>query len=189
MPAGPGTDEAHQRLWRVRVAAPYQSGSTESARPRSVDQVLGRPPVEVVLRHAGLRELFPSVVLTRGEGAEQRVAADLLVAARVVDLVQLVPAAELGAHRVPQELHELDALDGVDAARAAEVAIEVTPEIRRLEVARMRVEVDEPARHRLLDEVLDLHIRFGGQHLIRSGWLHSGKDAAARPGIRRLGHR
>src|SRR5215471_18356148 len=151
MPAGPGTDEAHQRLWRVRVAAPYQSGSTESARPRSVDQVLGRPPVEVVLRHAGLRELFPSVVLTRGERAEQRVAADLLVAAGVIDLVELVAAPELGSHRVPQELHELDALDGVDAARASQVAIEVAAEVRRLEVASVRVEVDQSARHRLFD--------------------------------------
>src|SRR5215469_2048697 len=83
-----------------------------------IDQILGRPAVEVVLRHARLRELLPAVVLTGGEGAEQRVAADLLVAARVVDLVELVAAAELSSHCVPQELHELDALDGVDAARA-----------------------------------------------------------------------
>src|SRR5215471_14030213 len=101
MPAGPGTDEAHQRLWRVRVAAPYQSGSTESARPRCIDQILGGPPVEVVLRHAGLRELLPAVVLPGGEGTEQGVAADLLVAAGIVDLVELVAATELGAHGVP----------------------------------------------------------------------------------------
>src|SRR5215470_2364344 len=181
MPAGPGTDEAHQRLWRVRVAAPYQSGSTESARPRCIDQILGGPAVEIVLRHARLRELLPAVVLTRGERAEQGVAADLLVAAGVVDLVELMAATELGSHGVPQELHELDALDGVDAARAPEVAIEIAPEVCRLEVASVRVEVDEPARHRLLDEVLDLHIRFRRQHLIRGGRLHAREDAAARP--------
>ena len=56
---------------------------------------------------------------------KQRVAADLLVAAGVVDLVELVAAAELGADRVPQELHQLDALDRVDTARAAEVEVEI----------------------------------------------------------------
>jgi hypothetical protein len=37
----------------------------------------------------------------------------LLVVAGVVALVELVPAAELGADRVPHQLHQLDPLDGV----------------------------------------------------------------------------
>src|SRR5262249_60950064 len=89
-----------------------------------VGQVLRLPAVDVVLAHAALGELLPAVVLARGEGTEQGVAADLLVAARVVDLVELVPAAELGADRVPQKLHELDPLDRVDTAGAAQVEVE-----------------------------------------------------------------
>src|SRR5262249_61326811 len=96
---------------------------------RRIYEVLGRPTVEVVLGHARLRELLPAVVLAGGEGAEQRVAADLLVAARVVDLVELVAAAELRAHRVPQKLHELHALHGLDAPPAPQVALEGAPEI------------------------------------------------------------
>src|SRR5215475_15310497 len=140
---------ARHRFCRARVAAPYQSGSTERAGSRGIDQILGRPPVEVVLRHARLGELLPAVVLPGAQGAEQRVAPDLLVAAGVVDLVELVAAAELRPDGVPEELHELDALHGVDTARAAEVEIEVAPEVSRLEVPRVRVEVDEAAGHGL----------------------------------------
>src|SRR5215510_13266986 len=125
-----------------------RSKSTHRAGSRRVHEILGRPAVEVVLRHAALCELLPVVVLPGGEGTEQGVATDFLVAARVVDLVQLVPAAELGAHRVPQELHELDPLHGVDAARAPKVEIEILSEVRRLEVPRVRVQVDQAARHR-----------------------------------------
>src|SRR5581483_88915 len=60
------------------------------------DQLLRPPAVEVVLGHTGIGEGLGAVVLTGGLRAEQRVAPDLLVAARVVDLVELVTAAELG---------------------------------------------------------------------------------------------
>src|SRR5215475_11789387 len=119
MPAGPSTGEARRRRWRARVAAPYQPGSTECAGSRSIHQILRRPSVEVVLRHARLGEPLPAVVLSGSEGAEQGVAPDFLVAARVVDLVQLVAAAELRPDRVPQELHQLDPLHSVDTAGAS----------------------------------------------------------------------
>src|SRR5207244_2057177 len=83
------------------------------------------------------------------------------------DLVELVPTAELGTDRVPQELHELDPLDRVDAARAAQVEVEVAAQVRVLEIARVRVEINEPARHRLLDQVLDLHVGMRRQHPVR----------------------
>src|SRR5262249_43770734 len=95
--------------------SPLTAESAQCAVRLRRHEVLCRPPVEVVLRHARLRELLPAVVLARGQRAEERVAADLLVAARVVDLVELVAAAELGADRVPQELHQLDPAHGVDA--------------------------------------------------------------------------
>src|SRR5262245_3263715 len=163
--------------------------SAEGAQAVGVDQVLRLPPVEVVLGHARLGELLPAIVLARGQRPEERVAPDLLVASRVVDLVQLVPASELAPDRVPQELHQLDPLDRVDPARAPEVQVEVLPEVRRLEIAGVRVQVDEPAGHRLLDEVLHLHVGLGGQHLIGGGRLHAGQDAAAGPRVGGLGHR
>ncbi len=47
-----------------------------------------------------------------------------LVAARVRALVELVPAAELAADRVPEQLDELDLVDCVVAVRAAVEAVE-----------------------------------------------------------------
>src|SRR5215468_7655071 len=114
--------------WR-RSCQSVRSTSTHGGWSRRVDEILGRPAVQVVLGHARLRELLPAVVLSRRQRAEERVAADLLVAARVVDLIELVAAAELAADGVPEELHQLDALDGVDAARAAQVRVEVLLEI------------------------------------------------------------
>src|SRR5437588_6855311 len=116
-----------------RVDSSMSSLSARRAEPADVDEILHLPSVQIVLGHAALGELLPAIVLAGGERAEQRVAADLLVAAGVVDLVELVPAAELGADRVPQELHELDPLDRVDPARAAHVEVEVLAEIRVLE--------------------------------------------------------
>src|SRR5712692_2908064 len=96
------------------------AASGQGAEPARVHQILGRPPVEVVLRHACLRELLPAIVLAGGESPEQGVPPDLSMAAGVVDLVQFVPPAELGADRDPQQLHQLDPLDRVDAARYLE---------------------------------------------------------------------
>src|SRR5712692_10536460 len=109
------------------------AASGQGAEPARVDEIFRLPPVEVVLGHARLGELLPAIVLAGAQRAEQGVAPDLLVAAGVVDLVQLVPPAELGADGVPQELHELDPLDRVDPARSSEVEVEVLAEVRRLE--------------------------------------------------------
>jgi hypothetical protein len=46
------------------------------------------------------------------------------VVAGVVALVKLVPPAELGADRVPQELHDLDPLLVADAVRAADILLQ-----------------------------------------------------------------
>src|SRR5262245_40184631 len=105
---------ASQSLWAVILLR-------FDAEPLDVDPVLRLPAVDVVLGHAALGELLPAIVLPRGERAEQRVAPDLLVAAGVVDLVELVAAAELCADGVPQELHQLDPLDRLDSARAPHI--------------------------------------------------------------------
>src|SRR5215471_4454110 len=139
------------------MAKPYNN----RLRPRAlgVDEVSSRPAIEVVFGHARLGELFPAVVLAGRERPEESVAPDLFVAARIVDLVELVPAGELGADRVPQELHELDAPHCVDTARTSQIEVQISAEVRRFEVLGVRVEVYQAAGHRFLDQVLDLHIR------------------------------
>ena len=46
-----------------------------------------------------------------------------------------------------------------------------------------------PLGNGLLDQVLDLDIGLGRQHLVGRGRLHARQDAAAGPRIGRLGHR
>src|SRR5207247_10089470 len=77
----------------------------------------------------------PSVFpLPRPSRCSSAAAAGRLPIPGVVPLVELVAAAELAAERVPHELHEFDALLRGLAARAADVAVDEAPELRRLEV-------------------------------------------------------
>src|SRR5579863_5062654 len=123
-----------------------------------VDEVRRGPAVEVVFGHAGIGKGLPAFGLARVDRAEEGEAADLLVAAGIVDLVEFVARAELGADRIPQELHQLDPLDRSDAAGAAHIKVEVFAQFRNAEVAGMRIEVNEAAGDGLLDLVLDLDI-------------------------------
>src|SRR5207245_10617496 len=108
--------------------------SARHAEPADVDQVLRLPPVQIVLGHAALSELLPPIVLARGERTEQRVAPDLFVAAGVIDLVELVATAELGADSVPPDLHELEPIDIVDPPRTQNVGGGMLAQNRSLEV-------------------------------------------------------
>src|ERR687886_959820 len=151
--------------WAVRLMAVASGPSAAVARAVAlaaeeadvgvVDHVGHRPAVEVVLRHALLGEALERVGLAVGHRVEQDLEADVLVVARVVALVELVAAAELRAEGVPRELHELHALDGVVAVRAAHVLVEKRAQLRGLEVDRMRVEVDQRAAEVVLDDLLD----------------------------------
>src|SRR5437588_609269 len=78
--------------------------------------------------------------LTVGIGPEDREAADLLVAAGIIHLVEFVPRPEFGADRVPQELHQLDPLDGAHAARAAHIKIKVLAQFWVEKIASVRIE-------------------------------------------------
>src|SRR5271169_2625722 len=66
-----------------------------------VDEVGHGPAVEVVFGHAAVGEALPALVLARGDGGQQCEAPDFLVAAGVIDLVELVARAEFRADRVP----------------------------------------------------------------------------------------
>src|SRR6266550_3204637 len=77
-----------------------------------VDEIRYRPAVQVVLGHALLGESLVLRACPRELGDHQRLEADALVIAEVVAFVQLVAAAELGAERIPHQLHHLDAILG-----------------------------------------------------------------------------
>src|SRR5438105_13961946 len=97
-------------------------------------QVGHGPAVQVGPGQALLGEGLEAVELARRLLRLHDVRADRLVGAGVVPLVQLVPAAELGAHGVPEQLHHLHPADGVVAVGAPQVLVEVAADLRRLEV-------------------------------------------------------
>src|SRR5215475_2665504 len=128
------------RRSRRRTLGSSQHVIAEFARIAEVGHL---PAAEIVLRHALLGEALELVGIAGGLRAEQAIAADFLGRAAVVDLIELVAAAELGGHAVPQELQELHALLGLVAVGAAQVAVEIGTDLRVLEVARVRVEIDQ----------------------------------------------
>src|SRR3954447_19619422 len=101
------------------------------------------PAVLVVIGHAPLRERLHLLEGAGGLRVLQREDAHQLVAAGIVHLIELVARAELGADRIPQHLHDLDALLVIDAVGAADVAREILVDVGVLEVAGMRGEVDQ----------------------------------------------
>src|SRR4029453_13932528 len=107
--------------WR----APSAGLLEEEIDVRGRNQVRRGPAVEVVLGHALLGESLElggaAAVLRHLPGDEP----NGLGRSGVVALVELVTPAELGAHRAPTELHELDPVHRVGAVRAAQVLVEV----------------------------------------------------------------
>src|SRR6188768_2060443 len=83
-----------------------------------IEPGVGDPALLVVVGHAGIGERDHAVVGAGAPGVEQRLNADVFVITRVVDLIELMPSAELGADRIPQQLHDLDALAVIDVVRA-----------------------------------------------------------------------
>src|SRR5215469_7911017 len=72
------------------------------------------PAVLVVIGHALIGERFHLLERAGALRLLQLEHADELMAAGIIHLVELVARAEFGADRVPQELHDLDALLVVD---------------------------------------------------------------------------
>src|SRR5262249_6726846 len=88
-----------------------------------IGEVRHAPAVEVVFGHASLGKALEPVGIPGGLRTEQAIAADLLGRAAIIDLVELVAAAELAAEAVPQQLEQLDPLLGLVAVGAAQIAI------------------------------------------------------------------
>src|SRR5581483_139083 len=109
-----------------------------------IEQVRHGPAVEVVFGHALLGEALEAGGVAGGVGAEQGGTAELLRRAAIVDLVELVAAAELAGDGIPEELHQLHPRLAGIAVRAAHIAVEIGAELGIGEITCMRIEVDEP---------------------------------------------
>src|SRR5262245_47984569 len=104
------------RLLRALPAGPSGRCGIRSLTRLIDTKIVRRPSVQAVLRHALFGECLHPVVVAGAEGTEQCVSPDLLMTAAVVDLVELVAPAELGADRIPQQLHQLYPIDRLDSA-------------------------------------------------------------------------
>src|SRR5262249_13898708 len=109
--------------------------------------------------------------------------------ARIVDLVELVPTAELGADRVPQQLHDLDALAVVDVVRAADIFGEILVDRGIVEVLRGRREINERGGDDLLDDLLHAPVGVAGEYAIARAGLRIRQHRAAAPRHRIHRHR
>src|SRR4051795_336320 len=105
---------------RARDARATGIGNVVGIEPASAD-----PAVLVIFGEALLRERDHAVERAGAARAPHCLDADVLVVAGVVSLVKLMTPAELGADRVPQKLHHLDALLVIDAVRAAHIARQI----------------------------------------------------------------
>src|SRR4029450_1837222 len=113
------------------------------------------PAVLVVIGHAFVRQRDHAVKRAGGARVPHRRDADVLVISGIIHLVELVAAAELGADRVPQELHHLDALLVTDAVRTADVFREVSVDLWIFEVPGRGWKIDERRGNDLLHDLLD----------------------------------
>jgi len=82
----------------------------------AIHQIGRYPAIQIVFREATLKRSPSSIGVSRGQRTEQRhKRRDFLVAAAVVDFVQLMPAAELRADGIPQQFHPASTRSSADA--------------------------------------------------------------------------
>src|SRR5690242_18177835 len=108
-------------MLRQRPSLPHHM-ITELA---GIGEVGDLPAVEVILSHAVFGKALEAVGIAGRLRAEQAVAPDLFGRTAIVDLIELMPPAEFAAQAVPQQLEQLDALLGLVAVGAAQIAIEI----------------------------------------------------------------
>ena len=89
---------------------------------QGLTQVGISPAVRVVFGHALLDHRLHLAQATAALRAGQNLRTDIFPASGVVALIQFVPAGEFGSHGIPQQFHDLDALDMTNVVRAPHVA-------------------------------------------------------------------
>src|SRR5205085_4952744 len=96
----------------------------------------------------------------------QRDEAVLIGRTGIIDLIELVAATKFRTDGIPQQLHQLDAVFGVVAVRAAHILLQVGTQFRVLKIYGTGVEVNQSARQSLLNKVLDYRVEGRSKHLI-----------------------
>src|ERR1700730_2854330 len=102
-----------------------------------IDQIGYGPAVEIVFRHALLSKTLVFGGLPEHVGCHQDFETNALVIAKVITLIEFMPTAELAAHRVPQQLHELDTVEGTVTIRTTYELIEIFADFRHLKINRV----------------------------------------------------
>src|SRR5260370_15085257 len=123
-----------------------------------MDRVRSRPAIEVIFGHTLFGKAFVFGRLSEHIRYHQDLEANALVIAKVIALIELMPAAKLRTHRVPKQLHELDTVEGAVTIRTAHELIEVLADLRHLEINRVRRQVNERARKYIFDDFLQTGI-------------------------------
>jgi hypothetical protein len=93
-----------------------------------------------------------------------------------VALVELMPPADLGPHRIPRQLHKLDALQ---SGGAAHVLVQIWAQLRGLKVEGVRVQKDHATGHRVLDDRFDARIGHRGENTVSRGILYGTNQGPA----------
>src|SRR5215467_2421030 len=178
---GPGTCG-----WMLLTAS-----AAEFAQHRDVGAIVVggvTPTALVVVRHAAFGEglhLFERAGSLRLLQSKQ---ADQLVAASVVHFVELVAGAEFATDRIPQELHDLDALLVVDAVGATHVTLQILVDVGILKIAHAAWQIDQSRGDYLLDDGAHGGVGFRREDAVGHGGAHVGQHGAAHPWIRIVGH-
>src|SRR5580693_6295461 len=147
-----------------------------------INEIGHRPAIQVVLSHALLGESFILRRLPQLIGHHQGFKSNALVIAEVVALVEFVPPAELGAHGVPHQLHELHAIERGVAVGAAHESFEIIANLGHLEIVGVRGQIDQRARQYVFDDLLKAWINQVGRYAIGQAVIEIGQHIARRPG-------
>src|SRR5262249_54836888 len=96
-----------------------------------------------------------SIDVTHSSSGRQPLQPHVFPISRVVSLVELVATAEFASDRVPDELHELDALGCLTTAGSSDVPVDERQQIGALQVLDVRARVNQARAQRLFEELLD----------------------------------
>src|SRR6516225_4452388 len=179
------------RLYRGEVAAGSVRDASHLADKTDIAAVaIGgmQPAVLVIIGHALLGERLHLLERAGTLRLLQLKDADQFVAAGIIHLIELVTRAEFAADRVPQELHDLDALLVIDAVRAAHIFGEAAVDFGIFEIADMRRQVDQARGDHLFDDVAHRRIGFRHEQPVGGRAARIGKDGAVDPRHRVAGH-
>jgi len=108
---------------------------------------------------------------------------DVFIIAEIIAFVERVASAEFAAERVPDELHELNALFRVVTIGAAGVGIEILAHFGIAHVIGVRGQIDEGAGEDVLDDLAQLAIQVVGSDAIGQARFDVGRDIAGVQGV------